>query len=176
MSSRSGEKIAIGRVCRPHGLHGLLKVQLYNPASTIVQKCQELLIGESPETAQRYHITSLQTASKSLLVALKECDTIEAAECLRNQQIWADVAQLPKLADGEFYHFQLVGLRVINTKGQVVGKVTAVEENESADSLVVRGRDKTHLIPLISDAVKQIDVNAGEIYLTDMEGLLDYGF
>lgn len=109
-------------------------------------------------------------------LTLAGCDSVETAETLRGRKLWVALDQLPPLEPGEFYHFQLIGLRVVGPDGAPVGKVAAVEANAGADNLVVQAERCRYMIPLIADAVATVDLENGVIRLTAMEGLLEDGF
>lgn len=134
-------------------------------------------IGDDAESALAYPVSGFQPMPKAFAVlTLEGCDTVEAAEALRGKKIWVSLEELPPLEAGEFYHFQLIGLRVLGPDGTIVGTVAAVEENSSADNLVVQAKSCRYMIPLIADAVAAIDIEAGFIQLTAMEGLLEDGY
>jgi len=81
------------------------------------------------------------------------------AEKLRGTVLTVPREALPPLAEGEFYHADLIGLPVVTNKGNIVGTVTAIE-NFGATDLVEIARDpvpakgpKTFMVPLIPTAV-----------------------
>ncbi|MCX9146752.1 ribosome maturation factor RimM [Erythrobacter sp. WG] len=81
------------------------------------------------------------------------------AEKLRGTVLTVPREALPPLAEGEFYHADLIGLPVVTDTGDTVGTVTAIE-NFGATDLVEIARDpvpakgpKTFMVPLIPTAV-----------------------
>ena len=78
--------------------------------------------------------------------------------------------QLPAASSDEFYWADLIGLKVVNTEQDELGRVVRIVQTGANDVLVVADRDgKQHggareiLIPFIADAIKQVDVAAGLI-------------
>ncbi len=64
---------------------------------------------------------------------------------------------LPPLAEGEYYHADLIGLSVVDTDGAAVGTVVAVENFGAGDILEIEKPDRrTFMVPLIPEAVPEI--------------------
>ena len=61
---------------------------------------------------------------------------------------------LPALADGEYYHHDLIGLPCVSTDGSGVGDVVAVENFGAGDILEIRRPDgKRFMVPMNARAV-----------------------
>jgi 16S rRNA processing protein RimM len=81
------------------------------------------------------------------------------AERLRGTALTVPRDALPPLAEGEFYHADLLGLPVITDAGETVGAVLAIE-NFGATDIIEITRDpvpakgpKTFMVPMIPTAV-----------------------
>jgi len=84
-------------------------------------------------------------------------------------------SQLQPLPQGQYYHFQLIGLEVETTGGEPLGNITEILTTESGDVndiYVVNGNRGEILIPAIEDVVKSIDPDKGRIVIEPIEGLL----
>jgi 16S rRNA processing protein RimM len=80
-----------------------------------------------------------------------------AAEALRGTVLTVPRVSLPPLADGEYYHADLIGLPVVDTDGASIGTVVAVENFGAGDILEIEKPDhKTFMVPLTSVAVPEI--------------------
>jgi len=60
-----------------------------------------------------------------------------AAEALRGTALTVARADLPPLGEGEYYHADLIGLPVVTTAGDPVGRVMAVENFGAGDVIEV---------------------------------------
>ena len=80
--------------------------------------------------------------------------------------------ELRPLGEGEYYHFQILGLEVRTTTGEVLGRVEQIISTGSNDVFVVRGPRGEVLIPAVDDVVKSVDPAAGRIEVEVVEGLL----
>jgi len=77
------------------------------------------------------------------------------------------------LPEGQYYHHQIIGLRVRTTRGELIGTVTDILTGKSNDNYIVRGDTGEILIPAIEDVVQSIDLDRGCITIDAIDGLLD---
>ena len=87
--------------------------------------------------------------------------------------LWLCVPQseVPAAQEGEYFHFQLIGLKVRTVEGEDLGELAEVLETGSNDVYVVTGPDGEILVPALSKVVREIDI-AGGLMLVDLpEGL-----
>jgi 16S rRNA processing protein RimM len=69
---------------------------------------------------------------------------------------------LPSLPEGEFYAFEIIGLRVEEAGGRAVGVVRDVLPGPANDNLEL---DDGTLVPMIEDAICSIDPVEGLVLL-----------
>ena len=86
-----------------------------------------------------------------------------AAEVIRNVDLFVSRSALPELEADEYYWYQLVGLEVISTDGTPFGEVDHLLETGAHDVIVVKDNKGTErLIPYVPDEIVQkIDLDAG---------------
>lgn len=72
--------------------------------------------------------------------------------------------QLAELEPGEYYWHQLIGMTVVNTKGESFGKVVEILPTGANDVLVVQG-EKKHLIPYLPGQFV-LDINDSQHLIT----------
>jgi 16S rRNA processing protein RimM len=132
-----------GRVGRPHGLDGSFHVE--RPAHPLGQGT-EVTVAGSTRTIVRRAGTDARP-----LVRLAGVDDRDAAAALRGEVLRVE----DELREGEWLASDLVGLRV----GEL-GTVGRVLEGPSCDVLEL---DDGTLVPLVSDAIRAVDLEAGTI-------------
>ena len=76
----------------------------------------------------------------------------DAAEALRGAALTVPRAALPPLADGEYYHADLIGLPC-EADGETIGTAVAVENFGAGDILEVERADGTRFMVPIAQAV-----------------------
>ena len=77
------------------------------------------------------------------------------------------------LPEGEFYRFEIEGLKVFDDTGKYYGVVEEIVETGSNDVYVVRGEGKEWLIPMIDSVVHTIDLEQGKLIFHCVEGLFE---
>ena len=108
-----------------------------------------------------------------MVVKLATIDSVEAAEKLRGQDLTIPSSELYPLPQGQYYTFQLIGLKVVTTERQTLGRIIDIMSTASNDVYIVEGKQGEILIPAIEDVVKSIDLKKGKMVIEAIEGLLD---
>jgi 16S rRNA processing protein RimM len=99
--------------------------------------------------------------------------TPEEVSKFRNQTIFVKSEDRPALANGEYYHHQLIGLQVITHEGTPLGMVTEILETGASDVLVIRSDTGVEtLIPMVEAFIQAIDLDKGEITVHLIPGML----
>ena len=76
------------------------------------------------------------------------------------------------LPDGQYYHYEIIGLKVRTIQGELLGTITDVISGKSNDNYIVKGTRGEILIPAIEDVVKSIDLSQGCLTIEAIDGLL----
>ena len=95
------------------------------------------------------------------------------AEALAGIELRIPESELQPLAEGTFYHHQLVGCEVVTETGDVIGPVTKVDDGAGSTLLVVQGQDGEVLIPLVQEMCTAIVPAERRIVVTLPPGLLE---
>ena len=87
--------------------------------------------------------------------------------------LWLCVAQseVPSAEEGEYFHYQLIGLKVRTVDGEDLGELAEILETGSNDVYVVAGLDGEILVPALSRVVREIDIAGGLMVVDLPEGL-----
>ena len=167
MKSSEPEFITIGKIIAPWGIKGKLKVEVVTDFPQRFTPSSEIYINRQPMT-----IDSIEWHKGEAIIKLDIIDSIEDTQRLRGQPVEIHHSQAYPLPEGQYYHFQLIGLEVWTTQGELLGTVTEILTADSNDNYVVRGTRGETLIPAIEDVIKSIDLNRGCIVIEPIEGLL----
>lgn len=168
----AGEFILLGRITKPHGIRGEVKVYPFsgNPENFLNYK-EIMLAPEEGEKRIPYKITKARVQGKQVLVQLEGCTNRTDAETLVGWQVWLHHSDLPELDRDEFYLLELEGKKVITVEGVELGQVTGVLETAAHDILAITGRDQEYLIPVQKDFF--VSIGEDEVVLDVPPGLLD---
>jgi 16S rRNA processing protein RimM len=109
---------------------------------------------------------SLRSLKDDMLVArITGVSTREAAEALKNVEIFARRDQLPPPDEDEFYYEDLVGLEAVDAAGASLGRVVSLMNHGAGDVLEIAPADggETLLLPFTKSVAPRIDFDAGRI-------------
>jgi 16S rRNA processing protein RimM len=140
--------IEAGRIGRPHGLDGSFYVTKPLP---------ELLSGSLRVGDVTTEIVRRAGTDAKPILRLAAFSSRTQVEALRGEPLWVERERL-ELDEDEFWAEDLIGLRVVDGEREV-GVVGRVRELPSCEVLEVGEL----LIPLIDDAVRVIDLEAGVV-------------
>ncbi len=167
MEPTEPEFITIGRILAPWGTKGKLKVEVITDSPQHFTPCSKIYINRQLMT-----IDNTQWHKGKAIIKLDTIDSFEYAQRLRGQPIEVHHSQVYPLPEGQYYHFQLIGLEVWTTQGELLGNISQILTAESNDNYVVHGAKGEILIPAIEDVVKTIDLNKRRVVIEAIEGLL----
>lgn len=164
------EWIEVGRISRPHGVHGEVRVILssdnpdrFLPGSVFhARPARSGVAGARLRQQVRLTVESVRGDEDFPIVAFREIADREAAEGYRGHLLEVRCAQLPELDEDEFYPFDLVGLEVRDPEGTAVGRVTEALESPAHALLAVRLQSGPEvLVPFVAAAVPLVLVAEG---------------
>jgi 16S rRNA processing protein RimM len=160
--------IPVGRVTRTHGLKGELKFFPADQEDLAVQNDQKILLGEAT-----FKIKSVRGAKSPFIIKFEGVDSIEAAQILTGQEVLIAREDFQSLPEGEYYRFEIKGLKVFDDTGKYYGVIEDIIETGSNDVYVVRENDKEWLVPMIDSVVQSIDLEQGKLIFHCVEGLFE---
>lgn len=159
--------IPIARVVAPWGVRGEVKVEPMTDFSDRFACGETMYLRGSPIT-----IESSKQRGNTLILKLVTIDNRNQAEELRNLFLEIPHSQLHILPEGEYYRFQLIGLKVLSSEGKSLGCVSDVIETGSNDVYEISSDDETFLIPATDEVIKSIDIVKGCMVVELIKGLL----
>jgi 16S rRNA processing protein RimM len=117
-------------------------------------------------------IAKVRWKGKNLILKLSNVNTLEEAQLLVGRYLTVSIKEAPKLPEDTFYHYQLIGLKVITTKGETLGEIKEVISNPANDVYLVKDK-RQYLIPAISQVVKKVDLDNQQMIIEPLPGLLN---
>ncbi len=162
--------VLVGRVGRAHGIRGEVSVtprtdepeRRFALGAVLSTERGPLTVG-----ATRWH-------QSKLLVRFEQVTDRTTAETLRGLDLRVDVPVDERPEDPEeFYDHQLLGLRAESDQGSQLGEVTDVLHLPMQDVLVVSTGQSDHLVPFVSEIVREVDVTARRVVIAVVPGLFD---
>ncbi len=147
----------VGRVGRPHGLDGSFLVA--EPNIALLDSVESVRVGGVSRRIVRRGRHDARP-----IMRLEGCSDRDAAEALRGQALTVAREQAPALEQDEWWADDLEGCAVHDGE-RAVGTVTRLLALPSCEVLeVARAQGgEPLLVPLISDAVRMVDIDAQRI-------------
>ncbi len=165
--------VPFGKFGRPHGVRGDLRFWPHNPQSELLQVGRRISVGTNANDVEEHELTFVRFDARGVIVGLAAVNDRDAAARLTGRFWYETRDNFPEPPDDEVYVTDLIGLVVRTDEGLHVGHVKDVLTMGPSDILVI-GRDgQTNMVPNVPDFVIKMDLEAGEVVIRPIEGLLD---
>jgi 16S rRNA processing protein RimM len=153
--------LVVGKLRRPHGVKGEIMMDVQTDFPQRLRRGKKLFIG--PERNPQV-IRSVRSTNNALLISFDGFEDCDQVGVLRNLEVCVQASGLPTLPEGEFYFHQLIGLRVVDEAGKLMGTLSEILETGANNVYVVREAEgKESLIPAIDEVIRKVDLERGEM-------------
>lgn len=149
--------VTLAAIAGAHGVAGEVRLKLFGEGIATLAKQKSFNGGALTLVKIR------EDGKGGAIARLAESSTRADAEKLRGTVLTVPRDALPPLAEGEFYHADLLGLPVVTDAGNAIGTVAAIE-NFGATDIIEIALDpapakgpKTFMVPMIPAAVIEWD-------------------
>ena len=165
--------VLVGRIARPHGIRGQVMV---TPETDFVE--DRFRVGatfwtKAAQGTEQLTVTSARIQNGRPVVGFDGFSTIEDVERLSGLDLRVPEGDLHPLAEGSYYHHQLVGCVVETTAGERVGDVVRVDGGAAGSLLVIEGPRGEVLVPLVTHVCVEMDIAGRRIRIDPPDGLLE---
>jgi 16S rRNA processing protein RimM len=160
----------IGAITKPHGLKGHLSVQA-DPASGESFKPGARIYVRQDQDQTAFVISEAKARDNHFILRFSGVEDRQAAEALVGRSLYVREESLGKLPEGEYYWYQLIGLRVVSEEGRFLGCLEEVISTPAHDVWVARTPGKEYLIPAVAEVILSVDQGEGEIKVRALQGL-----
>ena len=166
------EYLIIGRVLRPHGVRGGLLVTVLTDYPERIASLDTVYVGENDY--KPFDVAQVGQHNKGVILFLEGFDNRDDVEVFREKYVYVKLADAVPLEEGEYYIFQLVGIRVVTDEGLELGHLVDLLETGANDVYVINDEDgKEILLPVIPDVIKNIDLQEKVMTVHLLDGLIE---
>lgn len=159
-AEREQARVPLGYVSGVHGLQGWVKIHSWTSPRAAILEYRPWLVGEEREAVE---IIEGREQGKILVARLPGVSDRDQAEAWVGKEIAVLREQLPEPEEQQWYWADLVGLEVINTDGDRLGRIEKMMETGANDVMVVSG-ERELLIPFVPGVyVISVDLEAGSV-------------
>jgi 16S rRNA processing protein RimM len=164
--------IAVARVQRVHGLRGEVRLAPYGALDGL-RPGSEAVVTLADGRERRLVVDGARRHPAGRLVKFRGIDDAGAAGALVGADVGLPRAAAPDLPADTYYHYDILGLRVVTTDGEELGAVAEVWPAPGNDVYVVRGPRGEWLMPAAKALVAAVDLAGGCLVVRWLEGLID---
>ncbi|MBN2469915.1 MAG: 16S rRNA processing protein RimM [Anaerolineae bacterium] len=172
----SPDFLVLGRIMRPHGVRGELRVQILTDYPERIIALKTVFVGRDPydpASATGYDMLGARRHREHILIRLEGINSRDEADAHRGQLLMVALNDAVPLEEGEYYAFQIIGSEVITTDGENLGSIREIIETGANDVFVVQGGIHGEiLIPDIPDVVLEVKLQERQMVVTLPPGLL----
>ena len=144
--------LEVGKILRPHGIKGAVKVECYVDESFSLFK--DVFISEKRAKAQ---VKNVQHLNKDFyIVTMDIIPDVDIAEKFRNQSIYIDRDLYPEFKN-QVYLSDLINKPVLNEKGEQIGYMVDYEDYGATVILTVKAGVASYQIPYVKDIIEFVD-------------------
>lgn len=155
---QSEDKIIVGRLGKPRGLDGTLKIIPLTDFEGRFDNLTEIFVED-----KIMKVDGVKNIGGDIFIKFNGVDNRDMAKTLTNKFLKVDKKDIAPLDEGEFYIFDIIGCEVFDNE-KYLGKVENVLKTGSNDVFQVRGENEI-LIPALKSVVTKIDIADKKIFI-----------
>lgn len=166
--------IVLGRIVGPYGLDGWVRLHPFGDDVESLAGMSRWWLGvdDCGDVWQAHVPEKLKPHGSGWIVKFAGIDERNAAEAIDGLYVAAPRSALPETAANEYYWADLIGLEVMNVRGESLGRVAEMLSGAANDVLCVEadvdGKPRRRLLPFVAQVVKDVD-RAGAKIRVDWE-------
>lgn len=168
-SPQQGEPVylVVGKLRRPHGIAGEMLFEMTSESIQLFNPGKQVYVGDEKNL---HRISALRQTNKLWLISLEGVENREQAALLRNQWVFARMEDLKPLSGDRFYHYEVLGMSVVDENGTFFGEVREILETGANDVYVVETpTGQEILIPAVKSVILNIERDTKKIVVRPQE-------
>jgi len=163
--------IPIGRIARPHGVRGKIKLEYFGEDVNRFPPSREVFIEVKAGSLQAYEILETTPQAPRIILHLKGIERREEVEPLIGKEVFIKREVLPDLEEGEYYWMDLLGMSVETQEGKKIGRLKEIFSTGANDVYVVEGKRGEIFLPATGEVIQSVDRKKGVMKVNRKEGL-----
>ena len=157
----ASELVLVGQLAKPHGLGGEMRCRPETDYPERFLDTEELEIFFPEAPPRRVPLQSARIHKGLVLVHLLGVDDVDQAELLREARVAVGPDEVVDLEEGEYYHYQLEGLRVEDPQGCFLGRISQVLSLPAHEVYCIQGDQGEILVPAVAEYVIAVNLKQG---------------
>jgi 16S rRNA processing protein RimM len=163
--------VEFGTLSRPHGVRGEVRLVPIHPDALLPETVKVLRVCPRGGAPALFNVRASRAVHEAVLVTFEGIEDRDAAQALAGARVEIDAADLPPLAPGEFYLYELQGAKAVSLEGKPLGVIEGLLDNRGQDLLVLASDAGERLLPLLDNTLVRFDRTAHCAVLRVPDGL-----
>jgi len=168
----SAKLLPVGKVIRPHGLKGLIRIISYSGSEAAYLDAGTVFFKSVAGEFRKLSVTSVKAHKNIFLMDVQELNSAVEVDEYRDATILIKKESLTREDDAYFW-YELLDLEVYLDTGECLGRISQILPTRGNDIYVVKKGKQEIYIPALYEVVRKIDLENGKMIVSPMEGLLD---
>ena len=176
---QQSQPILVGRIVGTHGLTGGVRAIVLSDVSHRFAAGQVLYVlgqpyvvsSSAPASFKAKHPGKSNNSGRQIILRFQGLDSEDSVKGLVGEELTVPETAVPSLPEGEYFHYQIMGLQVLTEDGENLGKVSEILETGSNDVYVTSGDSGELLIPALADVIREIRLSDGVMVVSLPDGL-----
>ena len=165
--------IAIGRISKPIGTRGELKVSPLTHDNRRFMNLSTVWLGHDAADVELKKILKVRIDGKQVVLNFHGIGTVEEADKLKDLYLFVPKEEVVKLQYGSYFVDDVIGCEVVTEEQVHVGVVKDLLSLPSNDVWVVQKDAKEILIPAVKAIIRKVDIENKRITIHALDGLFD---
>ena len=163
----------LGKVLKTYGNKGQLIILLDVDEPASYKNLESVFVEIDHERVPFFIDTIEIQLNNKAIVQFLDIDSKEEADAFVSRELFLPVSMLPKKKDGNFYHHEIIGFRVIDVQHGEIGIVEDLIEMPMQTLLQIRNKEREILIPVVDEIIKKVDRKSKTLTVDAPEGLIE---
>ena len=161
----------VGKIVNTQGLKGEVRVYPFTDDINRFDDLDVFYLDKDFNT--KWNVERVRYKGNLVIMKIKNIDSIEKAEVLRDKFIYVSREDGRELEEDEYFIADMIGLEVYTVDGEKVGVLKDVLQYAANDVYIIKGEEKEYLIPAIMKFVRTIDMKERKMIIDPIKGMLD---
>ncbi|WP_455377521.1 ribosome maturation factor RimM [Petrachloros mirabilis] len=173
MTSTQTDLVTIGKIERPFGVKGEVKVRSLSDVPGRFEHLDQVSLLSTTGRLIEGRVTHVRRAGISYIVRLAGVSTPEEAGLLRGALIQIPHEESSSRPGDTLYECDLIGMTVVDEAGQDLGMIETILEMPAQQVFVVRKGDRELLIPAVKHFVEAVDLKRRQMIVRAIGELVE---
>jgi len=162
----------IATIVGAHGIKGAVRAKYFTDTPNYYLK-EKLFFLEKEGILNALNIISINNSKNCWIILFDEIHSRNDAEVIKGCRLLLPDNHLRPLEANEFFLHKIIGCRVEDQKGRLLGKITDIMETGANNVYEVSDGSSVFLVPDVPHVVVEINVETKRMVIDPLPGLID---